>query len=325
MKHISALMSVYNEPLEWLQCSIDSILAQTFEAFEFIIINDNPHRQELKDLLKSYSDRDGRIRTIENCENLGLAKSLNKGLIQAKGKYIARMDADDVSLPKRFELQHQFLERHKDIFLVGTSVQIMDRNGVLREKAIKHSNHKRLVNDILAARLSFYHSTIMFRNEGFLYRDKLNTVEDYDLYLNLLLKGKKFSNLKEIGLHYRMSSQGVSITKKRRQVILGKLALKFYYEKLQKGWDSYDKLDFNDEEQLVKLIGIPLDRLEAEAFREQVVFALGAGDYEAARQAFQCYKKYNFERTEKLILWLFLTFPWLRKLYRKLRYEILKL
>jgi glycosyltransferase involved in cell wall biosynthesis len=324
MKDISVLMSVYNEPLEWLQSSINSILAQTFGEFEFIIINDNPQRPELKDILKSYSSRDGRIRVFENSENHGLTKSLNKGIRRAEGKYIARMDADDISLPERFELQHRFLERYQDVFLAGTSVQIMDHNGQLKEKAIKYSSHKRLVNNILAGKLAFYHPTIMFRNEGFLYRDKFNTSQDYDLYLNLLLKDKKFSNIKEIGLHYRMSDQGVSMDKRRRQVILGKLALKFYYENLQNGHDSYDKLDFNNEEQLVKFIGIPLDKLEVEAFREKMVFALGTGDYEAARQAFQSYKKYNPQKMEKLILWLFLTFPLFRKLYRKLRYEILK-
>jgi glycosyltransferase involved in cell wall biosynthesis len=325
MKDISVLMSVYNEPLEWLQSSINSILAQTFGGFEFIIINDNPKRSELKDILKSFSSRDSRISIIENHENIGLAESLNKGIRQAQGKYIARMDADDISLPERFELQHRLLERHQDVFLAGTSVQIMDRNGQLKEKAIKHSSHKQLVNDILATKLAFYHPTIMFRNEGFLYRDKFNTGQDYDLYLNLLSKGKRFSNIEEICLHYRMSGQSISMAKKRRQVILGKLALKFYYEKLQNGCDSYDKLDFNNEEQLVKFTGIPLDKLEAEALREQVVFALGAGDYESARQAFQYYKKYNPQKTEELILWLFLTFPLFRKLYRKLRYEILKL
>jgi hypothetical protein len=234
------------------------------------------------------------------------------------------MDADDISLPERFELQYRFLENHPDIFLVGTSVQIMDQNGLLKEKAIRHSSHKRLVNDILTGRLAFYHSTIMFRNEGFLYRGKI-ACEDYDLYLNLLLKNKKFSNIKEVCLHYRMSGQSISMTKKRRQVIQSKLALKFYHEKLQSGCDSYDKLNFDDEEQLVSFLGIPLDRLEAEIFRETIVFALGAGDYEGAQQAFQSYKKYNPEKTEEFVLWLFLTFPWLRKLYRKLRYEILKI
>jgi glycosyltransferase involved in cell wall biosynthesis len=325
MKQISVVMSVYNEPVEWLQRSIDSILAQTFEAFEFIIINDNPQRQENKDILKDYGSRDGRISIIENDENLGLAESLNKGIRQAQGKYIARMDADDISLPERFELQHQFLEKHKDVFLVGTSAQIMDRNGLLREKTIMHGSHEQIVDDLLAGKMAFYHSTIMLRNEGFLYRDKLNTVEDYDFYLNLLFNGKRFSNIKEVCLNYRMSGQGISMTKKRRQVILGKLALKFYHEKLQNGCDSYDKLNFDNEEQLVEFTGIPLDKLEAEAFREKMVFALGIGDYDAASQAFQCYKKYDVQKTEKLILWLFLTLPWLYGLYRKLRYETLKL
>jgi glycosyltransferase involved in cell wall biosynthesis len=318
-------MSVYNEPLEWLRSSIDSILAQTFEAFEFIIINDNPARQDLTDILKDYSKRDSRIRIIENHENLGLAKSLNYGLKQANGKYIARMDADDISLPRRLELQYQFLEEHADIFLAGCSAQIIDRNGQLKEKAIKHSVHKDIVNDLLAGKLAFYHPAIMFRNEGFLYRDKLNAVEDYDFYLTLLHKGKKFGNIKEIGLRYRMSGQSVSITKKRRQIIFGKAALKFYYEKLQTGHDSYDKLDFDDEEQLVKFIGIPIGKLETQALREQMVFALGADDCETARQAFTSYKKYNPQKAEEFVLWLFLTFPRLRRLYRKLRYEIFKL
>jgi glycosyltransferase involved in cell wall biosynthesis len=325
MKQITVVMSVYNPPLEWLQCSIDSMLAQTFGAFEFIIINDDPLRQGLGDMLKSYCNKDGRIKIIENRENIGLAKSLNEGIKEAQGRYIARMDQDDISLPERLELQHRFLERSPDVFLVGTSVQIIDRNGLIKEKVVRHGNHKRLVNDILAGRLAFYHSSIMFRNEGFLYRDKLDIVEDYDLYLNLLFNGKKFSNIKEIGLRYRMSSQGESMSRKRRQVILKKLALKFYYEKLQNGYDSYDKLDFDDEGQLVGFLGIPPDRLEAEALREKIVFALGAGDYDDARAAFQHYKKYNPKKAEEFILWLFLTFPWLRKLYRKLRYEIIKL
>jgi len=91
-------MSVYNEPLDWLKSSIGSILNQTFREFEFIIINDNPARQELRDVLQSYKNQDERIRIIENLENLGLTESLNKGLAEAKGKYIARMDGDDISL-----------------------------------------------------------------------------------------------------------------------------------------------------------------------------------------------------------------------------------
>lgn len=318
-------MSVFNEPPDWINGSIRSILHQTFEEFEFIVINDNPERKDVIDIASSYKRADERISIIENDKRMGPAESRNGGLRIATGKYIAIMDADDISLPKRFELQHQFLEKHKDVFMVGTSAQIMDRNGLLKEKTIMHSSHKQIVDILLAGEMAFYHSTIMLRNEGFLYRGKFDTGEDYDFYLNLLLNGKRFSNLREVCLNYRMSGQGISMTNKRRQVILGKLPLKFYHERLQSGCDSYDKLDFNNEEQLVKFIGMPLDKLEVEALREKIVFALGIGDYETAGQAFQCYKKYNAPKTEKLILWLFLTFPWFYGLYRKLRYEIFKL
>lgn len=206
-------MAVYNEPAEWLDGSIGSILTQTFKEFEFIIINDNPDRDELRAILKRYSESDGRIRIIENEQNIGLAKSLNEGLKKAKGKYIARMDSDDISLPERLEMQHRFLEKHTDIFLTGCSAQIMDRNGKLREKAIKEGLHEDIVKAMLAGKLAFYHPTIMFRNEGFLYREKLDGVEDYDLYLGLLHNGKKFGNIQETVFCYRMSGQSVSITK----------------------------------------------------------------------------------------------------------------
>ena len=106
---ISVIMSVYNEPLDWVQESIDSILQQTFGNFEFIIINDNPNNKELFDFLITNKIKDNRIIIINNDENIGLTKSLNKGLERAKGEYIARMDADDISLPERLEKQINFL------------------------------------------------------------------------------------------------------------------------------------------------------------------------------------------------------------------------
>lgn len=324
MKHISVLMSVYNEPLDWLKSSIESILSQTFTEFEFIIINDNPARQELRDVLQSYKNQDERIRIIENPENLGLTKSLNIGLKEAKGKYIARMDGDDISLGERLKLQYQFLEKNSNIFLVGTSVQTIDQNGTLKEKVIKHNNHKQIANDMFTNRLPFYHPTIMFRNRGLLYRENFQTTQDYDFYLNSLSKGEEFGNLKGVLYYYRVSNKSVSMNRRRKQVLYKKLALKFYHERLRDGCDSYDKLDFNDDEQLIKFLGITSNKLEAEALRETMIFALGAGDYEAAQQAFWNYKNHNPKKTEKLILWLFIAFPRIHKLYRKLRYQILR-
>ena len=317
-------MSVYNEPLDWLKGSIESILNQTFTEFEFIIVNDNPAGEELRDVLKKYKNQDERITIIENPENLGLTKSLNIGLKQAKAKYIARMDADDISLPERLKLQYQFLEKNSDIFLVGTSVQIFDRSGQAKGMAIKAQGHDQIVSSLLGGKLAFYHPTIMFRNENMFYRENFQTTQDYDLYLNILSKGRRFANLKDVLYYYRVSNKSISMNKRRRQILYKKLALKFYYERLQKAGDSYSQLDFNDDPALIKFLDIDSDKLESEALRETIVFALGAADYKAAQQAFTHYKKYNADKAEKLILWLFLTFPSLHKLYRKIRYEILK-
>jgi len=324
MKNISVVMSVYNEPLDWLKGSIESILNQTFAEFEFIIINDNPAAKELADVLKSYMNKDERITIIENPENLGLTKSLNIGIKQAKAKYIARMDADDISLPERLKLQYRFLENNSDVFLIGTSVQIFDPNGQTKDSVIKPQDHDRLVNNLLGGKLAFYHPTIMFRNENMFYREKFQTTQDYDLYLNILSKGKRFANLKDVLYYYRVSNKSISMNKRRKQIIYKKLAFKFYYERLQKAGDSYSHLDFNDDPALIKFLDIDPDKLEAEALRETIAFALGAGDYKAARRAFAAYKSRNPQKTEKFILRLFITFPLLHKLYRKLRYQILR-
>ena len=119
---VSVLMSVYNEPEEWMRVAIDSILGQTFTDFEFIIINDNPKRKLNREILSDYAKQDKRIVILENEENIGLTKSLNKGLKVAKGKYIARMDADDISLSDRLEKQVNFMEEHPEVGVCGANI-----------------------------------------------------------------------------------------------------------------------------------------------------------------------------------------------------------
>ena len=101
-------MSVYNGA-KFLAEAIDSILAQTFTDFEFIIIDDTSSDDSLQ-VINSY--KDARIVLLQNTKNIGLTKSLNIGIAKAKGKYIARMDADDISMPKRLEKQFDFMEEH---------------------------------------------------------------------------------------------------------------------------------------------------------------------------------------------------------------------
>ena len=129
MPIVSVIMSIYKEPLEWLHESIDSILYQTFKDFEFIIICDNPEYKEGIELLNEYRKKDDRIIIINNVKNIGLTKSLNKGLAVAKGKYIARMDADDIAMPNRFEHQITYLDKNTDLVAIGSSVSIIDEKG----------------------------------------------------------------------------------------------------------------------------------------------------------------------------------------------------
>ncbi len=129
---VSVIMSVYNGD-KYLREAIESILNQTFTDFEFIIVNDGSTDNSLE-IIESYDDE--RIKTINNKKNIGLTKSLNKALKFAKGKYIARQDADDVSLPNRFEKQVEYLDSHPEVALVGTSVYLIDENGKIIGKRI---------------------------------------------------------------------------------------------------------------------------------------------------------------------------------------------
>ena len=120
MVSISVVMPIYNTPVSFLKEAVESILNQTFSDFEFIIIDDGS-ANEVKEYLEGLTDP--RIRIIRNEKNLGITKSLNIGFHAAKGKYIARMDSDDVSLSERFEKQFMFMETHPDVIMCGTDVE----------------------------------------------------------------------------------------------------------------------------------------------------------------------------------------------------------
>lgn len=122
---VSVLMSVYNGE-RYLREAVDSILSQTFTDFEFIIIDDGS-TDGTWGILNGYDDP--RIRLLRNEENIGLTRSLNKGLALVQGEYIARMDADDISLPERFVRQVQYLEAHPSVGVLGTWIEHIDQTG----------------------------------------------------------------------------------------------------------------------------------------------------------------------------------------------------
>ncbi len=206
---ISVLMSVYNGD-KYLKKAIESILKQTFSNFEFIIVNDGSADNSIE-IIKSFNDP--RIKIINNKKNLGLIKSLNIGLKQAKGKYIARLDADDIALKNRLEKQFNYLEKNKDITLIGGGAEIINSEGKYIREKLPITNFDQIRFWTLFFGNPFLHSSIFFKKKDI---DSINGyshtykhVEDYDLYLRLIKNGYKIINLPEIFIKYRIHNQSI--------------------------------------------------------------------------------------------------------------------
>jgi len=218
--YVSVIMSVYKEPKEWLCRSIDSILNQTLSDFEFIIICDNPAGDDNLALLRDYERKNERIKLIVNEENIGLTKSLNKGLAVAKGKYIARMDADDISMPTRFEKQYQYMESHPQVIVLGTAIKFIG-SGAWK----KGTDNIRYTDEEVRAQMlldnCIAHPTVFIRKSvldehGISYDEKYRHSQDVRLWEQLMPYGE-FGNLKEKLLKYRLSDQQITKTKSSSQ------------------------------------------------------------------------------------------------------------
>ena len=185
---ISVLMPVYNCE-KFLKKAIDSILSQTFDNFEYIIINDGSTDNSLN-IIKSYEDK--RIKIINNSKNLGISRSLNKGIQQAKGEYIARHDSDDISDLNRFKLQLEYLGK-KGVDLVDSSIVFIDED----DKYLRNYEHRSFSPEETLSHLFFYeinHGTILCKR-SLIERNKIKyhirPAEDYDLFINLAKAGMK--------------------------------------------------------------------------------------------------------------------------------------
>jgi hypothetical protein len=213
---ISVVMSVHNSE-KYLRGAMDSILNQTFANFELIVINDGSTDGTCA-ILESYGD--SRIRLLYNQENIGLTRSLNKGLAVARGEYIARMDADDVAMPHRFERQVTFLENYPDIGILGSSCQMVDTNG--REQRLYQMPTSDLQirwTSLLAN--PFWHPTVMMRRDVLIqnslkYDEAFQTTQDYDLWTRML-KYTRGANLDEPLIQYRLC-QGITSTHRETQL-----------------------------------------------------------------------------------------------------------
>lgn len=209
---ISVIMSTYKEDERLLRESIESILNQTYRDFEYIIILDYPDNDVHKSVIEEYALKDDRIHFYINEKNMGLTDSLNRGLSLCHGEYIARMDADDISLPDRLERQMKYLEKnHYD--LIGGITEMINENGSLLYSIKSVPTDPKKINKALRYSQCIAHPTWLGKKEVFEknagYRH-MPLCEDYDFTLRAVLNGFVISNLNEAVLKYRMTSNSIS-------------------------------------------------------------------------------------------------------------------
>ncbi len=207
---VSVVMSVYNGEA-FLPEAIESILGQTLREFEFLVVDDGS-TDRTAEILAGYASRDRRVRVVRH-ENKGRAASLNVGIGLATGKYIARMDADDIAMPYRLEEQMEFMERHPEVGLLGGAIELINTAG----HVIKTSRPPLEDSEINSTMLRYnpmFHPTVVMRKEVALaaggYRKALLDGDDYDLWLRMGERGR-LANLGKTMVQYRVHSEQVSI------------------------------------------------------------------------------------------------------------------
>ena len=211
MSLISVILSAYNEPIFMIKDSVDSILNQSYKKIELILINDNPDYKELNQLFESYQKSDTRVKYIRHQCNMGLVASLNEGIDRANGDYIARMDADDVSVSERLEAQMQYLlDNHFD--MVGCWIKKINELG-------EEIGELKVPCDFDSIKKYQLYGNCVLHPTWLVKRDVYKTLngyryiyacEDYDFILRTIQNGFKIGNLPEFKLLYRIRSNSIS-------------------------------------------------------------------------------------------------------------------
>jgi glycosyltransferase involved in cell wall biosynthesis len=239
---LSAIITVFNGE-EYLAEAIQSLLSQTFKDFELIIVNDGSTDGTAK-IIQRYAAGDSRIRFID-LSRVGRVGALNIGCRQAQGEYIAIMDADDISLPHRFEYQIDFLRKNVGVALLGTGVQKVDKDGRSFATVIFPLNCEE-IRERLKSQGCFAHSTVVMAKDAVLavggYRKAFPPAEDYDLWLRLA-ENYEVANLPQALVMYRVHPDQISSIKLEQHTlsVLGaRIAARL---RLENGIDPTDNLE----------------------------------------------------------------------------------
>ena len=197
---VTVLLPVHNAEA-YLQPAMDSVLRQTFQDFEFLVVND-ASTDRSRGIVQAYQDP--RIRLVDTPSSRGISAALNRGLDEARGDYIARMDADDICIPQRLEAQVSFLDKHPEIGLCGSWVSTF---GAGRPRCFRRPAGPDMIQASLLFENPLVHPSVMFRrtlfeSHGLRYQDASNGAEDYELWTRAL-QFCSGDNLNQVLLHYR--------------------------------------------------------------------------------------------------------------------------
>ena len=266
---ISVVLPVYNAEA-YVREAVESILAQTFTDFELIIINDGS-TDDSGAILRELAARDTRIVLVER-PNDGLVSALNDGLEMARAELIARMDADDVSMPERFALQHARMVQEPELAVLGSFIRVMDKAG----NTIRLSEYPltpKAAARCLERGCPVAHPAVMMRRGAVLkaggYRKVFSPAEDYDLWLRMSDLGYAIANLPQPLLNYR--EHGANVSKvhweaQRRSTILARLAHRVRKAGLPDPFEGAETIDAG----LIQTVPADLRQgVEAELFEQR--------------------------------------------------------
>jgi glycosyltransferase involved in cell wall biosynthesis len=229
---VSVIMPVYNGE-KYLREAVESILMQSIEDFEFIIVDDSS-TDKSPEILNGYLQRDHRIKMIRNIQNIGLTRSLNRAIKEAKGEYIARMDADDIAMKQRLEKQVEFMEVNPDVLLLGTAYDEIDEYGNIGGTKIFPTSD-RLLREVLIKYNPFFHASVIIRTSALkkagLYNEDIPRAQDYELWFRLSGSGK-IGNLSDRLMKRRYDRENISIMHENEQL---KWAIKIRKDAIRNG------------------------------------------------------------------------------------------
>ena len=213
---VSVLMAV-KDGGKYLREAVDSVLAQTFSNFEFIIMDDGS-QDGTAQILAEYSDP--RVVLLKNKTSIGLTKSLNLGLGKAKGEYIARMDADDISLSGRLAAQVSFLNDHPEVGVLGTAASLIDSQGMVGDIVQYPERHSILCWIMCFFENPIIHPSVMFRKKMIMevggYDEKYVTSQDFNLW-SRAAEYANLANIQDVYLYLRKHEENISHTRYHQQ------------------------------------------------------------------------------------------------------------